>query len=126
MTPNWSRAIVVGASSGMGAAIVRLLAADGVKVAAVARRPDALEKLAASVGETTGRDDLVITAAHDVRDVDEVPVVFERLCAALGGIDLIVYAAGTMPRVGPQEFDAAVDVDTVAVNLTGAVAWLDA
>src|SRR5687767_4125620 len=114
----WSRAIVVGASSGIGAAIARQLAHRGVRTVAVARRQAELEKLAADSGG------LVIPVAHDVRDVAAVRGVFEQACATLGGLDLIVYAAGVMPTVGPVEFDTAKDEPTIEVNLTGAVAWL--
>jgi NAD(P)-dependent dehydrogenase (short-subunit alcohol dehydrogenase family) len=42
---------------------------------------------------------------------------------ALGGLDLLVYAAGIMPRVGPEEFDTEKDAETLAVNTVGAIAW---
>lgn len=121
----WSTALVVGASSGIGAAVVRLLASQGVRTAALARRQDELEKLAAAAAEATGRDDLVVPVAHDVRKVDEVPDLFAHVCALLGGLDLIVYSAGTMTRSASERFDPAADRETIEVNFTGAVAWLD-
>jgi short-subunit dehydrogenase len=109
----------------MGAALVHQLAQSGARVAAVARRGDVLEKLAADVAARTGRDDAVIPVAHDVTQLGETEVVFEKVAAALGGVDLIIYAAGTMPAVAPEQFDADTDREVVTVNLTAAMAWLD-
>jgi short-subunit dehydrogenase len=111
------RAIVVGASSGMGAALVRQLAAGGHRVAAVARRLDRLEALAAEAG------DGVIVRAHDVTDTGAVPDLFEQLVRELGGLDLIVYAAGIMPAVGPAEYDTSKDLAMLEINVGGCIAW---
>jgi len=115
--PPSSRAIVVGASSGLGAEIVRELVRRGTRVAALARREEELEKLRAEAPER------VLTRVHDVHRVAEAPALFEELVRALGGLDLLVYAAGVMPRLGPLEFDTEVDAETLAVNVLGAVAW---
>lgn len=48
-------AVVTGASSGMGHAIVELFARKGAKVVAVARRKERLEELAASLADAPGR-----------------------------------------------------------------------
>lgn len=111
------RAVVVGASSGIGAALVRRLVADGYAVAALARRRDRLEALRADLG------DAVITREHDVTDTAAVPALFEELARELGGLDLLVYAAGFMPEVGPREYDTEKDLRMIAVNLHGCVAW---
>ncbi|MDR3687839.1 MAG: SDR family NAD(P)-dependent oxidoreductase [Fimbriimonas sp.] len=117
--PKYRFAIVVGASSGIGAEIVRLLAKEGCKVAAIARREDKLKKLAA---EFPG---LVIPVAHDVTCFDEVPGVFQSVTGQLGGLDLIVYASGVMPAVSGAEFDFAKDRQMIEVNVLGAIAWLN-
>ncbi len=114
---TWKRAIVVGASSGMGEALARALAHDGSKVALVARREDKLRALA---GETDA-----LFYVHDVTDTGSVPALFARITQDLGGLDLIIYAAGIMPQVGPAEYDTAKDAGTIAANFTGAVAWLN-
>ena len=67
------RAIVVGASSGIGAGVVRRLARQGYRVAAIARRKDRLDELCAEAGGDDGR---VLAFAHDVRQIDEVEAVF--------------------------------------------------
>jgi NAD(P)-dependent dehydrogenase (short-subunit alcohol dehydrogenase family) len=117
---TWRAAIVVGASSGMGAEIAKQLAAQGCTVAAIARSAEALDDLARSSG---GR---IVAHAHDVMRADEVPDLFERIVRELGGLDLIVYAAGIMPKVGPREYDTQKDLDQLAVNVGGCMAWCNA
>jgi len=108
-------AIVVGASSGVGAALVRLLAAEGWHVVGLARRAEELAALQAG-GHVT-------TVVHDVHDTAAVPELFERLVRQLGGLDLLVYAAGIMPKIGKTEYDTTKDLDILAVNFAGLVAW---
>ena len=76
------RAVVTGASSGIGAATVRRLRAGGWSVLAVARREDRLRELAAETGcEVCVAD---VTAADDVR----------RIVAAAGSCNALVNNAG--------------------------------
>ena len=114
-------AIVVGASSGIGAEIARQLAASGCAVALLGRREAELGQVAAQIA--AGGRGRAFVRAHDVRDHDRVPVLLEELIAELGGLDLLVYAAGVMnlPREG--EYDAARDRTELEVNLLGAMAW---
>jgi len=122
--PDRRRAIVVGASSGIGAAIVRQLAREGYRVAALARREDQLEALAQEARPEARRaGGEVIAAVHDVRAVGDVPELLERLVRELGGLDLFVFAAGVMPKVAADEYDTAVDLDMLAINFGGCVAW---
>ncbi|MFT7679059.1 MAG: decaprenylphospho-beta-D-erythro-pentofuranosid-2-ulose 2-reductase [Planctomycetota bacterium] len=114
------RALVVGASSGMGAALVRRMAGQGYRVMALARRLDRLEALAAEVAGGPGE---VHVRQHDVLDRDSVPALFEESVHALGGLDLVIYASGVMPEVGPLEYDTQKDIGQVEVNLCGAMAW---
>lgn len=116
---GYRHAIIVGASSGMGQELVRQLAKDGCRVAAVARREDRLRALAA---ESPGQ---ILPFVHDVTDYGEVPTLFQRITGELGGLDLVVYAAGTMPQVGPHEYDFAKDRQMIETNVLGAIAWLD-
>ena len=113
-------AIVVGASSGMGAALVEQLAREGVAVVALARRQAELEALAAKCSGAPGR---VIPVVHDVLRDDEVPALFERLVRELGTLDLFIYASGLMTEVGPAEFDTKKDLEMLAVNVGGCIAW---
>ncbi len=122
--PEKRRALVVGASSGMGAALVRQLAGEGYRVCALARRSEELEALresCAPLAAATGGQ--VSVRTHDVTDTAAIPALFEEIVRELGGLDLIVYAAGIMPAVGEQEFDTRKDVDMLRVNTEGCVAW---
>jgi len=116
---EYEHAIVVGASSGIGEELVRQLARDGVKVAALARRLDRLQALAA------GCPDRILPFEHDVTDFESVPALFQEVTKQLGGLDLIVYAAGVMPSVGEHEFSFDKDRLMVDVNVLGAIAWLN-
>lgn len=121
--PAGKRALVVGASSGLGAALVRQLAAEGYGVAAVARRGALLQALAEEAGPGPGA---VHALVHDVLRVDGVAASFEDALAALGGLDLFVYCAGVMPDVEPDEYDTEKDLSMIDVNFAGAVAWTNA
>lgn len=114
------RAIVVGASSGMGAALCRRLAADGWHVAALARSTHKLAELEAQAAAVDGR---VLARAHDVHDVASVPALWEELVRELGGLDMLIYAAGAMPEIGPKEYSTEKDLELIDVNLTGCIAW---
>ena len=121
MSLVFRHAIVIGASSGIGAEIARQLAAGGCSVALLGRRVDELQKVAAGIARAGGGR--AIVAAHDVTAYDTVPAVLERLVRELGGLDLLVYAAGTMFVPGESEYDFARERAGIEVNLLGAIAW---
>jgi len=113
-------ALIIGASSGMGAAMVRQLAGEGWKVAALARSGEALEALAAECPAGS-----VMAHAHDVQDTEAIPALFEELVKELGSLDLVVYAAGVMPAVELDEYNTQKDLLMLAVNIGGCIAWLN-
>lgn len=117
-------ALVVGASSGIGAALVRELVRQGYRVAAVARRQAELDTLcqALNTGHPAPR---ALAYVHDVTAYDDIPDLFQRIVRELGGLHLIIYNAGVMPAVGPNEYDFAKDKWQIEVNLLGAMAWLN-
>ena len=115
MTSTPRRALILGASSGIGAACARECHARGFEVAAVARRADLL----ATLGEG------VRTYEHDVTDFDSVPGLFERITSDLGGLDLIIYAAGVMPENDIDTWNFENDRKVIDVNLLGCIAWLN-
>lgn len=88
------RALVTGASSGIGAATVRRLRADGWDVVATARRADRLTALA----EETGAE----AYPADVTSDDDVTALVEHL-AATGGLDAVVNNAGGALGLDPVE-----------------------
>ncbi|MDK2972190.1 MAG: hypothetical protein PWP23_1945 [Candidatus Sumerlaeota bacterium] len=117
-------AIIVGASSGIGAAVARRMAREGWTLALVARREEALADVAADIARRTNREAPRIYP-HDVTDFDAVPALFDRIVADLGGLELVLYTSGIMPDVGPEEFNFAKDRQMVEVNLLGMMAWLN-
>lgn len=120
--PSFKTAIVIGASSGIGECLVRQLCKEGVTVAALARREPELARIRADLGADGER---VRTYAHDVTDYGSVPGLFDRIRAELGDVDLVIYNAGVMPAVAEGEYNFQKDHDMVAVNLLGAMAWLN-
>lgn len=124
MAVPWKKCILVGASSGIGAALARQLAAQGCAVALVARREVELRRLAEEIRETTPGVE-VRPYAHDVTCFEEVPGLFQRICRDLSGLDLIIYAAGVMPRLDPDEYAFEKDRNIIEVNVLGAMAWLN-
>ena len=118
---TFERALVVGASSGMGEAIARRLAANGCRVALVARREGELARIAGDLNAR--RPDTACYYAHDATDYDSVPALFQTVCRDLGGLDLFVYAAGVMPRIEPDEYNFDKDRQMIAVNVLGLIAW---
>lgn len=120
----WRKAIVVGASSGIGEQVARRLAGSGAQVALVGRRAELLESVCRDINHVAGAE-LAFACPHDVRDRGDLSALFQQITTRLVGLDLIVYVAGTMPRVGPQEYDTTEDRETIDINFTGAVAWLN-
>jgi NAD(P)-dependent dehydrogenase (short-subunit alcohol dehydrogenase family) len=115
-------AIVVGASSGVGAAVARLLAGEARKVAVLARRQEELDGLVAEVEDAVGAT-RVFAYRHDVVDFEGVDALFERIERELGEVDELHYVAGVMPPVEIDEFPTAKDAAMVAVQLMGCIAW---
>lgn len=119
----WKHALVVGASSGIGAALARRLASGGCRVALVARREAELASLCEEInaaGTCRAR-----AYPHDVRNFEAVPALFQQIATDLGGLDLVIYSAGVQPRVAPDEYNTEKDHQIIEVNVTGAVAWLN-
>jgi NAD(P)-dependent dehydrogenase (short-subunit alcohol dehydrogenase family) len=84
-------AIVTGGSRGIGKAIARELAGEGVDVAIVARSADALQQAAAELAEATGQRIVPIVA--DTSSDASVKAMVEQAAAALGHLDILVNCA---------------------------------
>ncbi len=117
------RAVVVGASSGIGEAVARKLAREGYRVALLARRREALENICKEVNQQLG-DSIAVAYQHDVTKYDEVPALFQQVLRDLKQIDVFVYVAGVQHRFGFSEYDIEKEREMINVNLLGAMAWL--
>lgn len=85
-------ALVTGASTGIGRAIAKALAAEGVRVAAVARRAELLDTLAAEVAaEGNPRPALII---QDIMEDDAPSRLRDAAVTVLGAVDILVNCAG--------------------------------
>ncbi len=115
-------AVVVGAASGLGAALARRLAREGYLVALIAPRADLLNAVAEDIKSKGGRACVYV---HDVTHYDEVPAVFQTILRDLGRIDLIAYVAGVMAPPGAPDFNFEQDRIIMEVNVLGAMAWLN-
>ena len=105
--------LVTGASSGIGAATTRMLAAEGHVVIAAARRTAHLDELARECAATGGR---VEPLGLDVTDRPAVAAAVDDVVARHGGIDVLVANAGVMPlsrldALLVDEWDRMIDVN---------------
>jgi len=118
------RALIVGASSGMGAALARLLGRNGYGLALVARRKNLLTALCSEINQEAGTT-RAVPYVHDVTDYQSVQDLLRRIVADLGGLDLVVYASGVNFPPGLEAFNFDGDREMLEVNLIGAFAWLN-
>ena len=86
--------IITGASSGLGEATARLLAARGARLVLAARRTERLQALVQEL-EATGAQ--AIAVATDVADMAQVQALADAAMARFGRIDVLVNNAGIMP-----------------------------
>lgn len=108
-------AVITGASSGIGEATARVLAADGHRLALLARRADRIQTLVTELG------DGAIAIEADVTDRDSILAAAERVRSELGGADILVNNAGVMllaPFTSEQQTEHR---QMVEVNLLGAM-----
>lgn len=106
------RVWLVGASSGIGAALARELQRRGARLALSARSTDKLKAL--------GIVDALLLPC-DATDAASLALAREALLAALGGIDLVAYLAGDYVPMRAETFDLKVAEQVVAVNFNGAM-----
>jgi NADP-dependent 3-hydroxy acid dehydrogenase YdfG len=115
-TLEHTAALVTGASSGIGAATAKALAAQGAAVALLARRADRLAELKNEI-ESAGGTALVVPA--DVTDAEQVAAAVQRTVEELGRLDTLVNNAGLMQSGPAAEAPLRDWDDMVAVNVQG-------
>jgi len=101
---------VVGASSGIGAAVARELVSRGAQVAISARRQDELAEVAAGT---------MLAVAADVTDAASLTAAASRIRDELGPIDLVVLSAAYWKQMSASEWDTESFNRHVQVNLVG-------
>ena len=112
-----SRAIVTGASSGIGRELVRQLAGAGVQVVAVARREERLRALAEDLASARG---CVATIAGDVTDPEVRRLACDTAQSRFGGLDILVNnagigAMGLFEDADPQRLRSIMEVNFFAL-----------
>jgi NAD(P)-dependent dehydrogenase (short-subunit alcohol dehydrogenase family) len=117
------RAILVGASSGLGAALARRLAAEGYIMALLSPHDDLLHNVCDQIN--AGHTEVcALPYKHDVTEYEAVPSLILQIISDLGGLDLFVYLAGVNFPPGLDHLDFDSDRRMMEVNVVGAMAWL--
>ena len=118
MTDTWNLthrvAVVTGASSGIGAATARRLAAGGASVALLGRREERLRTLADELGRTAAGQ--ILPVAVDLTDSAALSRAAATVTGTLGTVDLVVANAGVMlgapfERAATNEWDRMIDIN---------------
>src|SRR3569833_1540428 len=112
------RAVVTGASSGIGRATALALARKGANIALAARRAEVLQDLAAECNALGGH---AVAVPTDVTDAEAVQRLASEADKAFGGIDVWINNAGTGVFGAFQDADLALHRRTIEVNLLGAM-----
>jgi short-subunit dehydrogenase len=105
------KAIIIGASSGIGKSLAQILAEDGYQVGLAARRLSLLLDLQKEIGNQT------LVKRIDVSDISDAILLLSELIQEMDSVDLIIISAGT-GFMNP-ELDWDKEYKTIAVNVTG-------
>ena len=113
---DMKKAIVMGASSGMGYEVAKILLKDGWQIGVAARRVDKLSELAKEFPEQ------VLTEGIDVTDED-APRKLLSLIERMGGVELYFHVSG----IGKQnpELEETIEMNTVRTNALGFTQMID-
>jgi short-subunit dehydrogenase len=116
-------AVITGASSGIGWALARTLAAEGCKIGLVARRREQLAQLAAEIEKAGGN---AAYAVGDVADREQALAAIREVAARLGPVDLLIANAGVGAPTTVEPFNVG-DVERMfQVNVLGVIYSLEA
>ena len=109
--------IITGASSGLGEATAKRLAASGAKLMLAARREDRLKDLVGAIAKSGGTATYQVT---DVADRAQVEALAKETLSTYSRIDVLINNAGLMPlspldRVKVEEWDRMIDINIKGV-----------
>jgi short-subunit dehydrogenase len=119
-SPSYRTALITGASSGIGAALARRLAADGTEVVLCARREPELRAQADAISEAGGRSHVVVLDLADARRTAQVVAELDEQFT----FDAIIANAGIGRLIPGHELTWDRCEEMIAVNVGGAVATL--
>jgi short-subunit dehydrogenase len=105
------KAIIVGASSGIGKGIAKVLAKNGYKVGITGRKKELLNELKKE------KPDFFLTKVFDVTDTNNTIEKLEELVLELEGLDLLILSSGTGKFNEALDFD--IEKETIDLNVTG-------
>jgi NAD(P)-dependent dehydrogenase (short-subunit alcohol dehydrogenase family) len=111
-------AIVIGAGPGIGAAVARRLAREGMPVGVIARSQATVEAAAAAVEE---RDGVALGATADVTDETALRAALDAIVDRFGVPEVLVYNAALIQSDAVGDLSAEQHLDAWAVNVVGAI-----
>jgi len=117
------RALITGASSGLGREMARQLGARGCRVAVTGRREEELKETARRTEAAGGE---CLTLVGSVADEDAVKRHYAAIKERWGGLDWAILNAGVSDSVDARRFRAGAYHRVFATNVGGAVNWLEA
>ncbi len=112
------KAIVIGATSGIGRGIARILAENDYLVGITGRRTELLDEIKKE------KPSSYITSAFDVKDFENIPSHLNELTQRLGSLDLFILCSGVGERMSELDFrkDKSI-LDTNVLGFTAIVNW---
>ncbi len=99
------RALITGASRGLGFATARTLAQEGVRVAINSRSPESVSAAAKTLRKETQAE--IVPLAGNVADPETPAQLVRQTVEALGGLDILITNAGGPPAGSFESFDEA-------------------
>jgi len=116
------RALITGASTGLGLAIARAYVTAGANIMICARGVEALQQSQHELQKLASADQQVIAMPADVSRADQIEQLVTTTLQQLGGLDIVVCNAGVYgPKGAIEEIDWAEWEQAVAINLLGTV-----
>jgi len=105
------KAIIIGASSGIGKELAKILSTQGFTIGIAARRLTLLQELSCELVNNAFVKEI------DVTKPDSAIKIFSKLIYEMGGVDLIIYSSGTGDI--NQQLDWQLESECIATNVTG-------
>jgi len=102
------RALVTGASRGIGRAVAERLVEEGASVAICSRTKESVEEVADKLRAGGG---VVVSRAVDVTDADSLRSFIDDAAEELGGLDIVVSNVSAGSVKGPDQWQASLDAD---------------